>query len=76
MQRNDNFGGNSISVQEPSWCNTFTCTYIIPKNQFFQLTIVEVIGLISVSLRNISSDPNQQTLLRISSQITQSEEED
>ena len=50
-------------------------TEIVPHNQYFQVNIVEVNLLQSGHLNNISSAPNQNIFIRISSQITQTEEE-
>ena len=49
---------------------------IVPHNQFCQVPIVEGIVSQSGHLLNISSATNQGTLLRISVQSTQSEEEE
>ena len=49
---------------------------IVPQNHFFHVPIVEGNGLQFGHLRNISSDPNQHTLLRISIQRTQAEDEE
>ena len=51
-------------------------TDIVPQNQCCQVPIVKGTGSRYGQMRSIYSDPNQHTLLRISSQNTQDEEED
>ena len=51
-------------------------TEIVPHDQCCQVTIVEGTGSRSGHMRNIYSAPNQHIMLIISSQITQSEEEE
>ena len=49
-------------------------TDIVPYNQCCQVPVLEGTGSRSGRLCNIYSDPNQHTLLRISSQSTQADE--
>ena len=51
-------------------------TEIVPQNQCFRVPIMEGTGSQSGNLCNISSAPYQHTLLIISIQITQAEEEE
>ena len=71
--------GDIEFIKEDNYVTVFLIvgrnTEIVPHNQYFQVNIVEVNLLQSGHLNNISSAPNQNIFIRISSQITQTEEE-